>query len=82
MMKLVTRPIGKIARMHRLKLDDMISINNLKFKLYMLIKLANNIGGNCEKKSFNVKFINKCLPKNSLNRFTPFIIFDKGIVSR
>ena len=66
-MKEVTSPIGKIARIHRLTLDDMISINDLKFRLYMLIKLANNIGGNCEKKSFKVKFRNKFLPKNSLN---------------
>ena len=57
------KPVGKIIKKKLAVLVDTISIKVLNLKLYMLIRLAISIGGNCEKNSFNVPFMNSFLPK-------------------
>ena len=59
----VKNPEGKINKKKHAVLVDTISIKELNLKLYMLIRLAISIGGNCEKNSFKVPFMKSFFPK-------------------
>ena len=57
-----SKPAGNMIIKNSAAQVDIFSIIVPNFKLRMLIRLAINIGGNCEKKSFNVPFMNNLLP--------------------